>query len=234
MQQKFPIFSQEPLMSRRTFLTTLMLGLTVAITGCKSPTLDKTQMTTLPKTSITPQEEKEIALIAGGCFWCTEAIFIELKGVEKAESGYAGGFVENPSYKQVCGGDTGHAEAIRITFDPKIITYSDILHIFMTTHDPTTLNRQGADSGTQYRSAIFYMNDTQKETAEKVIAEVDAAHIWKDKIVTEVTAFSNYYKAEDYHQDYYAQNGNAGYCRAVISPKVTKFRAKYRDKLKRE
>lgn len=176
---------------------------------------------------------KEIATFAGGCFWCTEAIFRDLKGVEKVESGYSGGKVVNPSYEAVCTGTTGHAEAIQITFDPKVISYRDLLHIFMTTHDPTTLNRQGADSGTQYRSAIFYHNEEQKKVAQEVIKEIGAAHIWNNPIVTEVTHFTNFYKAENYHQDYFARNGGQPYCQIVIAPKVAKFREKYREKLKR-
>jgi peptide-methionine (S)-S-oxide reductase len=173
----------------------------------------------------------DTAIVAGGCFWCTEAIFQELKGVQSVESGYSGGTVQNPSYQEVCTGTTGHAEATKIIFDPSVITYEDLLKIFFTTHDPTTLNRQGADEGTQYRSAIFYLNDKQKETAEKVKKDF-APTIWDDPIVTEITAYKNFYKAEDYHQDYYSNNQNQGYCRVVITPKVTKFREKFKEKLK--
>ncbi len=176
---------------------------------------------------------KEIATIAGGCFWCTEAIFRELKGVEKVEPGYAGGAVANPSYEAVCSGTTGHAEAIQVIFDPKVISFHDILSIFFTVHDPTTLNQQGADVGTQYRSAIFYHSEAQKAIAEKVIHEVAVAKIWPNKIVTQVTAYSNYYSAEDYHKNYFERNGNQGYCQIVIAPKVAKFREKYRAKLKK-
>jgi len=153
--------------------------------------------------------------------------------VDKVISGYSGGAKPNPTYKEVCGGGTGHAEATNIIFDPSVITYRDLLHIFFTTHDPTTLNRQGADTGTQYRSAIFYHDDAQKRDAEAVLKEIEEAHIWPNKIVTEITAFSNFYPAEDYHQDYYAQNPSQGYCQVVIAPKVAKFREKYREKLKR-
>ena len=190
-------------------------------------------MSDLPKTQLMVPEGKEIATIAGGCFWCTEAVFIDLKGVEQVESGYAGGRVPDPSYQQICGGNTGHAEAIRITFDPKVISYHDLLQIFFTVHDPTTLNRQGADVGTQYRSAIFTHSDAQQATAEQVIQEINAAQIWTGAIVTEVTPFTNFYKAEDYHQDYFRLNGNQGYCRVVIAPKVAKFRQHYSEKLKR-
>ncbi len=190
-------------------------------------------MADLPKTKITAPPGREIATLASGCFWCTEAIFTELKGIDKVESGYSGGPVPNPTYKQVCGGDTGHAEAVNVIFDPGIVTFKDLLRIFFTTHDPTTLNRQGADAGTQYRSAIFYHNEEQRKAADEVIREIEAEHIWPNKIVTEVTAFSNFYSAEDYHQSYYAQNPSQGYCQIIIAPKVAKFREKYRKKLKR-
>ena len=176
---------------------------------------------------------KEIATLAGGCFWCTEAIFTELKGVDKVEPGYAGGQVEKPSYEQVCTGTTGHAETIQVTFDPKVVSYHDLLAIFFSTHDPTTLNRQGADVGTQYRSAVFYHSPAQKATAEKVIQEIEKQHLWPNPIVTEVTPFTNFYAAEEYHRDYFARNPGQGYCRVVIAPKVAKFREHYREKLKR-
>ncbi len=178
-------------------------------------------------------QEKQIATFGGGCFWCTEAIFTELKGVEKVESGYSGGAVENPSYQLVCTGTTGHAETVQITFDPKVISFRDLLHIFFTVHDPTTLNRQGADIGTQYRSVIFYHDEEQKRTAEQVMKEVDAQKIWDAPIVTELVPAKPFYKAEDYHQEYYANNPNQGYCRVVIAPKVAKFREHYRERLKR-
>jgi peptide-methionine (S)-S-oxide reductase len=193
----------------------------------------KTMEKPLPTTPVTVPPGREVATIAGGCFWCTEAIFLELKGVEKVVSGYAGGHVENPSYEQVCTGRTGHAEAIQITYDPKVISYENILRVFFTTHDPTTLNRQGADVGPQYRSAVFYHNDSQKRAAEAVIREITAEGIWKSPIVTEVTAFSNFYAAEEYHQNYYARNSSQPYCRVVIEPKVAKFRQKYQSLLKR-
>ena len=175
----------------------------------------------------------EVATFAGGCFWCTEAVFDQLKGVVKVESGYSGGNAPNPSYEDVCTGETGHAESIQVTFDPKVVSFHDLLAIFLTTHDPTTLNRQGADTGTQYRSAIFYHNDEQKQTASKVIKEIEQQHIWPDPIVTEVTAFTNYYPAEEYHRDYFARNPQNRYCQAIIAPKVAKFRQHYREKLKR-
>jgi peptide-methionine (S)-S-oxide reductase len=180
-----------------------------------------------------PPAGREIATIAGGCFWCVEAIFTELKGVDKVVSGYSGGAVADPSYEEVCSGTTGHAEAVQITFDPKVISYRDLLRIFFTTHDPTTLNRQGADEGTQYRSAIFYHSPEQKKVAEEVIKEVTTEKLYPNPIVTEVTPFKSFYSAEGYHQDYYARNPNQGYCSFVIAPKVRKFREKYRSLLKK-
>lgn len=174
----------------------------------------------------------ETAVFAGGCFWCIETLFQDLKGVEKVESGYSGGTTPNPTYKEVCTGTTGHAEVIKITFDPSVITYEQLLTVFFHVHDPTTLNRQGADAGTQYRSAVFYADDKQKASAEKVIADVTAQKLWDDPIVTEVTKLGEYYKAEDYHQDYYNNNPNQGYCSVVIAPKVKKFYKEFKDMLK--
>lgn len=173
----------------------------------------------------------EIATFGAGCFWCVEAVFQELKGVLKVESGYMGGAIPNPTYREVCTGTTGHAEVTRITFDPTVISYDELLEVLWTTHDPTTLNRQGADAGTQYRSAIFYHSEEQKAKAEKSKKEV-ATTIWDSSIVTEIVPTDTFYPAEEYHQDYYALNPNAGYCRAVISPKVAKVRASFTDKLK--
>ena len=172
----------------------------------------------------------EIATLGAGCFWCVEAIFQDLKGVEKVVSGYSGGHVKNPAYREVCNGTTGHAEVIQITFDPTIISFEEILEVFWNTHNPTTLNQQGADKGTQYRSAIFYHSEEQKQIAEK--SKAAAASDFADPIVTEITAFSNFYSAEDYHQNYFNDNGSQPYCSIVISPKVDKFRKKYADKLK--
>lgn len=172
----------------------------------------------------------EIATIGGGCFWCTEAVFQKVKGVEKVVSGYAGGNAPGkPTYREICSGLTGHAEVIQITFDADVISYEDLLIIFMTTHDPTTLNRQGADKGTQYRSVIFYHNDHQKEIAEKVIKEVQP--YYDDKIVTEISELPIFYEAEDYHQNYYNNNQDAGYCSFVIAPKLVKLRKLHADKL---
>jgi peptide-methionine (S)-S-oxide reductase len=175
----------------------------------------------------------EVATLAGGCFWCLEAVFDELKGVVSVESGYSGGTLADPTYAQVCEGNTGHAETIRITFDPQIISYHDLLAVFFAIHDPTTLNRQGADVGTQYRSAVFYQNEKQKEVARQVIQEISCAHIWESPIATEVTPFEKFYLAEDYHQEYYAHNSFQPYCRAVIAPKVSRFRKQFVDHLKK-
>ncbi len=177
-------------------------------------------------------EKLETATLGGGCFWCTEAVFDDLKGITEVESGYSGGDVANPTYEQVCTGRTGHAEVVQVTFDPGLISYEDILRIFFTVHDPTTLNRQGNDVGPQYRSVILYHDDAQKRSAEKVIQEIAAAQIWDDPIVTELSPFRAFYKAEDYHQEYFANNPNQGYCRVVIAPKVAKFRKHYSDRLK--
>jgi peptide-methionine (S)-S-oxide reductase len=174
---------------------------------------------------------QEVATLGGGCFWCTEAVFSELKGVLKVESGYSGGTVANPSYQQVCTGRTGHAEVVQITFNPQVISYKEVLGIFFTVHDPTTLNRQGADIGTQYRSVIFYHNDQQKMTAEQVIKEIADAGIWDDPIVTQVEPLKAFYKAEDYHQRYFENNPAQPYCQVVVAPKVRKFREHYREKL---
>ncbi len=174
----------------------------------------------------------QIATLGGGCFWCLEAVYDELKGVDKVESGYAGGTVKNPTYRDVCAGTTGHAEVTQITFDPKVISFKELLEIFFTVHDPTTLNRQGADVGTQYRSVIFYHDEEQKKIAERVIAEINAAKIWERPIVTEVSPFTAFYKAEGYHQDYYVNNPGQPYCQVVIAPKVVKFRKQFKAKLK--
>ena len=176
--------------------------------------------------------QTETATFGGGCFWCTEAIFKSLKGVELVESGYSGGKTKNPTYKEVCTGETGHAEVIQITFNPKVISFRELLEVFWETHDPTTLNRQGADVGTQYRSAVFYHSPEQKETAEKYKAELNKEKVFNAPIVTEITAFDKFYKAENYHQDYFANNRSQGYCQFVIVPKIEKFRKIFKDKLK--
>jgi peptide-methionine (S)-S-oxide reductase len=175
----------------------------------------------------------EITTLAGGCFWCLEAVYGELKGVLKVVSGYSGGNIPNPSYEQVCADTTGHAEVVQITFDPAVVSFRELLEVFFTIHDPTTLNRQGADVGRQYRSAIFYHTAGQKTVASQVIADLEAEHLWPAPIVTEVTPFTIFYPAETYHQNYFANNPGQGYCRAIIAPKVAKFRHKFTQKLKR-
>lgn len=173
-----------------------------------------------------------MATLGGGCFWCLEAVYVELQGVSKVASGYAGGHVANPTYQQVCSGNTGHAEVAQITFDPGLVSFREILTVFFTIHDPTTLNRQGADVGTQYRSVIFYHDPQQKMIAEELIADLEAEKIWPQPIVTELTALDIFYEAEDYHQDYYKYNSDQPYCQVVISPKVAKFRQMFSQKLK--
>jgi peptide-methionine (S)-S-oxide reductase len=179
------------------------------------------------------EQGRERATFAGGCFWCVEAVFDELRGVDSVESGYAGGRVPNPSYQQVCTGTTGHAEVVRVTYDPSVVSYRDLLGVFFSTHDPTQLNRQGADVGTQYRSAVFYSTPEQRETAEQVIAEMEAQKVWDGRIVTTLEPLTEFYPAEEYHRDYYRRNPEQGYCRAVVAPKVAKFRKQYFDRLKK-
>ena len=179
------------------------------------------------------QETKafETATLGGGCYWCLEAVFEQVRGVAKVESGYEGGRVDNPTYRQVCHGDTGHAEVVQVTFDPKQITFSEILDVFFGIHDPTTLNRQGHDVGTQYRSAIFYHTPEQKTAAEAKIAQLNADGIWRQSIVTQIVPAEKFWKAEDYHQGYFRANPGQGYCVAVVEPKVAKFRKQFTDKL---
>ena len=178
------------------------------------------------------KEGMEVATFAGGCFWCTEAVFLEIKGVEKVVSGYIGGKTVNPTYKDICTGETGHAEAIQITFNPNEVAYEDLLEVFFGTHDPTTLNRQGADVGTQYRSAIFYHSEAQKTKAENYIQLLEKEKLYDKKIVTKVSSATVFYPAEDYHQNYYNQNSSQGYCQMVIAPKLEKLRKYYKSKLK--
>lgn len=174
----------------------------------------------------------EIATLGGGCFWCLEAVFELVKGVEAVRSGYSGGGLDNPSYEQVCSGQTGHAEVIQIAFDPKVISYEELLDVFFTIHDPTTLNRQGNDTGTQYRSVIYYHSPSQHEAADRIIAKLAASKEYSSPIVTEVTEFSKFYPAEDYHQGYFRAHGRQPYCQFVVSPKIAKFRSKFADRLK--
>lgn len=177
-------------------------------------------------------KQLEVTTLGGGCFWCLEAVYLELKGVEKVVSGYSNGHVPNPTYKEVCSGRTGHAEVVQITYDPSVISFEDLLDVFFTIHDPTTLNRQGADVGTQYRSGIFYHNEEQRRIAEEKIRELEAAGLWEDPIVTEVTALDRYYPAEEYHQDYFARNPMQPYCQVVVAPKVAKARKKFFQRLR--
>jgi peptide-methionine (S)-S-oxide reductase len=179
------------------------------------------------------ETRKEIATLAGGCFWCLEAVFDDMKGVESVESGYMGGTTPNPSYEQVCSGQTGHAEVVRVTFHPEVVSFREILEVFFVIHDPTTLDRQGNDVGTQYRSAIFYHSAEQKSVAEQVISSLTAAGIYDRPIVTELTAASKFYVAEDYHQEYFRRNPAQPYCAYVVRPKVAKFRKNFLEKLKK-
>ncbi|HVF45327.1 MAG TPA: peptide-methionine (S)-S-oxide reductase MsrA [Pyrinomonadaceae bacterium] len=178
------------------------------------------------------ERSTQLATLAGGCFWCLEAVYKELRGVSRVVSGYAGGHVESPTYREVCDGTTGHAEVVQITFDPSAVSYKGLLEVFFTIHDPTTLNRQGGDVGTQYRSAVFYHTPEQRETAEQVIAEMTAERVWDSPIVTEVAPLDKFYPAEDYHQDYFEKNPAQPYCRAVVAPKVSKFRKLFLERLK--
>jgi peptide-methionine (S)-S-oxide reductase len=175
----------------------------------------------------------QTATFGAGCFWCTEAVFLNVKGVTKVVSGYTGGKVKNPTYREICTGMTGHAEVTQITFDPAVVSFEELLEVFWNTHDPTTLNRQGADEGTQYRSAVFYADENQKALAEAYKKQLEASHVYKNPIVTEITTLTTFYPAEDYHQNYYELNPNQGYCQYVIRPKVDKFKKQFADKLKK-
>ena len=179
------------------------------------------------------EDRRESATLAGGCFWCLEAVFDQLRGVERVQSGYAGGHVENPSYELVCAGTTGHAEVVQVTFDTTVISFRDLLEVFLTIHDPTTLNRQGADVGTQYRSAVFYGSEEQRTITEEVIADFTAREVWDGEIVTQVAPLETFYPAEGYHDDYFRRNPGQPYCQAVIAPKVAKARKLYLDRLKK-
>ncbi|NQU55332.1 MAG: peptide-methionine (S)-S-oxide reductase MsrA [Bacteroidetes bacterium] len=183
-------------------------------------------------TNIIMAKNFEKATLGGGCFWCTEAVYLELNGVIDVMPGYSGGHVKNPSYKEVCAETTGHAEVVQITFDPEVVSFSEILEVFFITHDPTTLNRQGNDVGTQYRSAVFYHSEKQKEVAEKVIQLFEEEKVYEELIVTKVTEFDKFYPAEDYHVNYFARNKNQGYCQFIVAPKMEKFRKIFKEKLK--
>jgi len=182
---------------------------------------------------MTAQSDRELATLGGGCFWCLEAVFKDLKGVERVVSGYAGGHVDRPTYEQVCGGRTGHAEVVQISFDPEVVTYRDLLDVFFTIHDPTTKDRQGADVGPQYRSIILYHSPEQKAAAEQALADLEAKGVWHAPIVTEIVPLEQFYPAESYHQDYFEQNPRQRYCQIVIAPKVAKFRKEHLERLKR-
>jgi peptide-methionine (S)-S-oxide reductase len=179
------------------------------------------------------ETQRETATLGGGCFWCLEAVFDDLRGVESVVSGYAGGNVSNPSYEAVCAGTTGHAEVVQVTFDPAEVSFRELLDVFFTIHDPTTLNRQGHDVGTQYRSAVFYHDDEQKQVAEQAIRDLEAEAVWENPIVTQLEPLTKFFPAEDYHQEYFARNPRAGYCQVVIAPKVSKFRKQYLSRLKK-
>lgn len=200
--------------------------------GCQNQNPSaKVQLKKKPMTTTTPSHF-DTATFGGGCFWCTEAMFAELKGVQSAVSGYSGGTVKNPSYKEVCAGTTGHAEVIQVVYDPSIITFAQLMQVFFLTHDPTTLNRQGNDIGTQYRSVVFYRNEEEKRIAQETIAEVATSGVYSDQIVTTLEPFEVFYEAEDYHQDYFSQNSNQPYCSLVINPKLMKFRKTFESLLK--
>lgn len=213
---------------RNKFLTKTALAVltvfSITLIASKSP-VEKEQ-------NVKVQDGLEVATLGAGCFWCVEAIFQEVKGVKSVTSGYMGGHINKPTYKEVCSGNTGHAEVAQLTFNPKEVSYKEILEIFWQTHDPTTLNRQGNDVGSQYRSAIFYHNEEQKKEAEFYKMELDESEAFSAKIVTEIVPASEFYKAEGYHQDYYSQNENAPYCQAIIRPKVDKFKKAFSNKLK--
>lgn len=211
----------------------ILKGLLLGSLALSSTLKDTVNMSQTEKQSVTTVQNKEVVTLGGGCFWCIEAIFGELAGVELVESGYSGGWVDNPTYQQVCTGNTGHAEVVQITFDPNVISLKDILGVSFTVQDPTTQNRQGSDVGTQYRSVIFYRSPEQKAIAEQVIHEIQTAKLWKAPIVTEIVPFKAFYKAEEYHLNYYKLNVEQPYCHLVIAPKMKKFRDLYRNKLKR-
>jgi peptide-methionine (S)-S-oxide reductase len=210
------------------------LALSLLLTGsCYAQKKNKGEKKNMTKNEVSNTSGAETATFASGCFWCTEAIFLNVDGVQSVVSGYTGGKVKNPTYKEVCSGLTGHAEAIQITYDPSKVTYDELLEFFWKTHDPTTLNRQGNDAGTQYRSAVYYHNDEQKRLAEHYKKKLDESGAFDDPIVTEITAATTFYKAEDYHQNYYNLNSSAPYCSFVIQPKLEKFKKAFKEKLKK-
>lgn len=213
-----------------------ILAIFVALPCCsqpEKPVAKKPERSSNKKVkSNTKIKKMEVVTLGAGCFWCVESVFLELNGVEKVVSGYSGGSVENPTYKEVCTGSTGHAEVAQITFNPSVVSLEEVLEVFFQTHDPTTLNRQGNDAGTQYRSAIFYNSEAQKETSLRIIQALNASKAWDNPIVTEVSSLGKFYPAEDYHQNYFKLNGDQPYCTYVIRPKLDKFRKVFKDKLK--
>lgn len=215
-----------------TLCAIALISLQACGQGSKQKTMNDTQKP-LPTTEVKVPNGRDVATFGAGCFWCVEAVFQDLAGVDTVLSGYSGGHIKNPPYREVTQGRTGHAEAVQIFFDPKVITYEELLEIFWVTHDPTTLNRQGADVGPQYRSAVFYHNDKQKNLAEQYKKALDQEGAFDKPIVTEITPFSNFYVAEDYHQNYFKLNGNQPYCQIVIQPKVDKVKKVFGDKLKK-
>jgi peptide-methionine (S)-S-oxide reductase len=218
--------------NRTLYLFTFIVSTFVFI-SCNGQEKGTSNINTKSKSDKMENMNLEVATLGAGCFWCIEAVFQELKGVEKVESGYMGGHTVNPTYKAICTGTTGHAEVAKVTYDPEVISFTEILEVFFTVHDPTTLNRQGADAGTQYRSAIFYHTESQKKTASEVKSALDASGAWYQPIVTEINEASKFYIAEDYHQNYNENNPNQGYCVAVVRPKLEKFRKVFKDKLKK-
>ena len=216
----------------RNIIKGLSLVLSLIFSSCTAKEKPVVKEEFKEPVKVNVKEGMEVATFAGGCFWCTEAVFLEIKGVEKVVSGYIGGKTVNPTYKDICTGETGHAEAIQITFNPNEVAYEDLLEIFFGTHDPTTLNRQGADVGTQYRSEIFYHSEAQKTKAENYIQLLEKEKLYDKKIVTKVSSATVFYPAEDYHQNYYNQNSSQGYCQMVIAPKLEKLRKYYKSKLK--
>ena len=216
----------------KPFFVLISLFSFVSCNQAKYVAQEKDKNSTQTKKSFTMNNNIETTTLGGGCYWCLEAIFQQLQGVESVASGFSGGAVENPTYKEVCTGLTGHAEVIQITYDTSKITFAELLKVFFTMHDPTTLNRQGNDVGTQYRSAIFYHNEQQKQLAEDIIQKLNEEHVYDSPIVTQVVPFQKFYKAEDYHQNYYNNNSNQGYCRLVIQPKLEKFEKIFKDKMK--
>ncbi len=210
----------------------LLAAVPVLLVGCGPAAAEKTETEVAAKPVATPAKGQQVATFAAGCFWSMEAIFEDLKGVSDVEPGYAGGKVKNPTYEQVCSSKTGHAETVDIVFDPQVISYKNLVEILLTMRDPTTLNSQGPDEGPQYRSAIFYRNETQKKDAEAMIGEITKKGLWKDPIVTKVEPFKNFFVAEDYHRDYFTKNPNKSYCQVVIAPKIEDLKKKFGTKVK--